>query len=80
MNINEDHPIYRAIDRGGGQCCDVPGIITQLRAAGYVIVPVEPTEEMLNAEMNLGGYGYGDDCYQADPKDIWRAMIGEVAQ
>jgi hypothetical protein len=39
----------------------------------------EPTPEMLNAEMDLGGYGYSDgECYCADPSDIWRAMVVEA--
>ena len=37
----------------------------------------EPNEKMLKADMDLGGYGYSDcECYPADPKEIWQAMIG----
>lgn len=68
--------IREAIDHGGGQCCDIEGVIRELGEAGFVIVPREPTEAMLNAEMSLGGYGYDDDdCYCADPKEVWRAMV-----
>ncbi len=37
--IGENHPIYRAIDDGGGQCCDVAGVLRELKSAGYQIVP-----------------------------------------
>lgn len=33
------HPIWQAIDRGGGQTCDVAGILVALDNAGYVILP-----------------------------------------
>jgi hypothetical protein len=36
----------------------------------------EPTEAMLKADVSLGGYGFGE-CYQADPKEVWQAMIDE---
>lgn len=45
--IDEDHPIWKAIDRGGGQAVDIAGVINALEAAGYVVVPKEPTEKML---------------------------------
>lgn len=35
----------------------------------------EPTEAMVEADMPLGGYGFGDDVYSADPKEVWQAMI-----
>ena len=39
----------------------------------------EPTPEMAEAEMDLGGYGsYDGECYCADPSEIWRAMIDEA--
>lgn len=34
------NPIYEAIDRGGGQACDVAGVIRELAKAGYTIVPI----------------------------------------
>jgi len=37
-----------------------------------------PTKAMLAADMELGGYGWGDDCFPADPREIWRAMIDEA--
>lgn len=37
-----------------------------------------PTEAMLSCDMPLGGYGYGDDVYQADPREIWETMIDEA--
>ena len=36
----------------------------------------DPTEKMLRAEMDKGGYGYGEgECYSADPREIWLAMF-----
>ncbi len=40
--MDENHPIYRAIDRGGGQTCDVPGVVRELERAGFTIVPKGP--------------------------------------
>lgn len=40
-------------------------VLTALSAAGYVIVPREPTEAMMNA-----GVGWSVDCYEA-----WDAML-----
>ena len=39
MAMDENHPIYKAIDRGGGQTCDIAGVIRELDKAGFVIVP-----------------------------------------
>lgn len=39
MTMDENHPIYKAIDRGGGQTCDILGVIRELDKAGFVIVP-----------------------------------------
>ena len=37
----------------------------------------EPTKSMLKADMGLGGYGFTDgECYSADPREVWQAMIG----
>lgn len=35
----------------------------------------EPTGGMLKADMVLGGYGYNDEAFSADPAEIWQAMI-----
>jgi hypothetical protein len=43
--MDEDHPIYKAIDKGGGQACDVKGVIRELLEAGYVIVPHDISNE-----------------------------------
>lgn len=32
--------IWDAIDRGGGQTCDIEGVVRELRAAGFEIVPI----------------------------------------
>ena len=76
MTIDENDPIYKAIDIGGGMCCDIPGILCELDKAGFVIVPKEPTDAMLKADMDLGGLGSRDgECYAADPREVWQAMI-----
>lgn len=41
MDIDEGHPIWKAIDRGGGQTCDVRGVLRVLAERGYTIVPKE---------------------------------------
>lgn len=48
-NISENHPIWIAIDEGGGQVCDIPGIIRELNKAGFSIVPYKPTPAMIYA-------------------------------
>lgn len=35
--MDENDPIYQAIDLGGGQTCDVAGVLRELLKAGYVI-------------------------------------------
>jgi uncharacterized protein YodC (DUF2158 family) len=42
MAISEDDPIYKAIDDGGGQCCDIPGILRVLEERGYSIINAVP--------------------------------------
>jgi hypothetical protein len=34
---------------GGGQCCDIAGVIREIDKAGFVIVPRQPTNEILTA-------------------------------
>lgn len=43
--MDENDPIYQAIDRGGGQTCDIEGVVRELAKAGYVIrkLPVDWT-------------------------------------
>lgn len=39
----------------------------------------QPTETMIKAtEGKTGGYGYGDECFPADPVEVWQAMIDEA--
>jgi hypothetical protein len=65
---DEDHPVYNAIDKGGGQVCDIAGIFRELHAAGYVIVPIDPTDKMIEAFYE----SYPIDC---GPIPIWRSMV-----
>lgn len=48
-----------------------------LRAAGYAIVPREPTEAMLNRGAQFTGMGMGGTIVGArdDARDIYRAML-----
>lgn len=74
QQMEEGHPIYDAIDRGGGQTCDIKGVIRELNKAGYSIVPKEPTEAMLQAAFNDGWV-----ATMTDPEDFarwYKAMIG----
>ena len=38
-HFDKSNPIYSAIDRGGGQTCDIAAIIREIDRAGYIIVP-----------------------------------------
>lgn len=56
-------------------------ILASMEAVARNIIATlrEPTKAMLAAKMSLGGYGYGDgECYCADPREVWQAMIDEA--
>jgi hypothetical protein len=59
--------IRDAIDKGGGQTCNIEGVLRELAVAGYVIVPKEPTKEMLDAAW---ASALGEDA-----AGVWRDMI-----
>jgi hypothetical protein len=44
--LDENDPIYKAIDTGGGQTCNIQGVVRELAAAGYVIVPADENERL----------------------------------
>jgi hypothetical protein len=44
--MDENDPLYKAIDKGGGQTCNIPGVIRELEAAGFVVVRKEPPAYM----------------------------------
>jgi hypothetical protein len=46
MELDESDPLYIAIDRGGGQTCDINGVVRELEAAGFAIVKKEPPSYM----------------------------------
>ena len=46
--MDKNDPIYKAIDTGGGQTCDVDGVIRQLDRSGFAIVPKLLTDQILN--------------------------------
>lgn len=84
-DYDENHPIYQAIDRGGGQTCDINGVVKELRAAGYVIVPREPTDAMVVEAMiqpyptveEAGGLiEQGREAVRVE----WRAMVAAALQ
>lgn len=39
-DLDDNCPITEAINRGGGQTCDIAGVIRELAQAGFVIVQV----------------------------------------
>lgn len=73
--------IIAAINNGGGQTCDVEGVLRALMAAGFVICPREPTEAMI-----LAGTVSWDPCDGGpiravfSPAKPWRLMVGEVTR
>lgn len=45
-------------------------------ALDELLVPTEAMiEQVKNGNTPLGGYGFGDDCYQCDPEEVFAAMI-----
>lgn len=48
--MSDDDLISQAIDRGGGQMCDVSGVLRELRMAGFVIARTAPTTERMAAK------------------------------
>jgi hypothetical protein len=44
--ITEGHPIWDTIDRGGGQCCDIDGVLRELDKAGFVIISKDEIERL----------------------------------
>lgn len=54
-------------------------IVADLERAGWVIVPAEPTEDMINAGDDLVPIARGTETHRmmggAVPEDFWRAMI-----
>ncbi len=55
---------------GTSSICHVAEFNDAARAA--IKAMREPTEAMLRADMHLGGY---DGLFEAEPDEIWRAMI-----
>lgn len=72
--ISENHPIWHAIDTGGGQACNIRGVIRELHKAGYAIVPRIPTEAMRCAKVENRGdlSGYLDDFTS---REVWDHML-----
>jgi hypothetical protein len=55
-------PIRDAIDKGGGQTCNIEGVLLELDAAGYVIVPKEMLERAASC-LDRGAYDLRDGGY-----------------
>jgi hypothetical protein len=51
-------------------------IIAAIEAAGWAIVPVEPTDQMQEAGGNCGGFEFDGESGTIWPKPIWLAMVG----
>jgi len=69
--------IREAIDLGGGQTCNIDGVIRALNEAGFVIVPKEPTEKMINnGTKQLIEYGNPYPDYTA--YQVWVDMIAAI--
>ena len=48
----------------------------RLRSAGYVIVPIEPSEAMsLAGDAEHEKHYLGDGMYSTSMDDVWRAMV-----
>lgn len=73
-----DHPIYQAIDKGGGQVCDIRGVIRELNAAGYVIVPRVPTREMVRRTSDLWPLTPEQELVTTPQEWVWQTMIDEA--
>lgn len=78
--IEEDSPIWKAIDRGGGQSCDVRGVILGLYEAGYRIVKQPEQNEALRPGFSERSYelGYMDGENSAIADLIIGADAGEL--
>ena len=74
QEMDENNPIYQAIDLGGGQVCDISGVLRELDKAGFVIVPKEPTNKMIAAALDDHNERRGKQSYT----DAYRAMIRAV--
>lgn len=70
MGEYDGDPIRNAIDSGGGQSCDVEGVMRALNSAGFVIVPREPTRAMMADAW---------DEHTFDRREVWQSMIAAQA-
>ncbi len=69
--VTMQEQIENAIDMGGGQVCNVLGVIRELAKAGFVIVPRNATPKMLEAMNEQAGCIY-------DIEAGWKAAIEEA--
>jgi hypothetical protein len=49
--------------------------LTAIEAAGYVVVPKEPTEAMVDAGLSEDGGGHDDPCNRSIQASAYKAMI-----
>lgn len=72
-------PSFYAPDEGGEECPDCaltsPVAPEQVVAAGWKLVPMEPTEEMLRAGHDYGAYGRDNIHSWDDPRAVYLAML-----
>lgn len=77
-DLDEDCPIYKAIDRGGGQTCDIAGVLRELGCAGFAIVNAADLLSVRNALIA----GDVDEAYHqlrmlADPTGSVQLQTGD---
>ena len=56
--------------------------LASLRVSGYVVVPVEPTEAMVEAGFNAAIINYepGEDIYLRNAASVYRAMLAAIQE
>jgi hypothetical protein len=77
----EDGPIWNAIDIGGGQTCDIAGVLRELTSAGYVIVKAEPkTVSLLGRLDAVAALKPNDSPPEWLPPNGWGSAISELCR
>lgn len=54
---------------------EMQAALTALEEKGYVVVPIEPTEEMLHAARHCWPMGYSDNAKREDAASAWQLML-----
>ncbi len=48
VSYEEEYPLWDAIDRGGGQTCNVRGVLREIDRMGFVVVRQQDLEALVN--------------------------------